>query len=329
MRSSSVRCVLAAALLSCVWTGLALGEDYDPSRLVPTERPPLDLSFTDAKRQRDLPVLIYLPKEEQPAPVVLFSHGLGGTRRTSTYLGDHWSARGYVVVFLQHPGSDDSVWRGQRPGEGAVALRGAANLENFLLRAGDVSAVLDQLTRWNAETGHALQGKLDLEHVGMSGHSFGAITTQAVSGQRAPRGRSMTEPRITAAVMMSPSPPRRGVEPEEAFGSVQIPWMLLTGTEDSSPIGESDPANRLKVFPALPAGSKYQLVLDGARHLAFTDRILRSEQVPRNPLHHPEILAVTTAFWDAYLKRDAAAREWLDSDRVRTVLEPADQWSRK
>jgi predicted dienelactone hydrolase len=45
------------------------------------------------------------------APVVLFSHGLGGSRTGSVFLGEHWAARGYVAVFLQHPGSDDSIWK--------------------------------------------------------------------------------------------------------------------------------------------------------------------------------------------------------------------------
>ena len=91
-----------------------------------------------------------------------------------------------------------------------MAMKQAASLQNFILRAADIPAVLDQLTRWNAEEAHALHGKLDLTRVGMSGHSFGAVTTQAVSGQVIPIGRSLTEPRIKAAVMMSPSVPAAG-----------------------------------------------------------------------------------------------------------------------
>ena len=64
----------------------------------------------------------------------------------------------------------------------------AAGAQNFLLRVKDVKAVLDQLARWNEGASHSLAGRLDLRRVGMSGHSFGAVTTQAVSGQRAPRG---------------------------------------------------------------------------------------------------------------------------------------------
>jgi hypothetical protein len=100
----------------------------------------------------------------------------------------------------------------------------------------------------------------------------------------------------------------------------------MTGTRDIAPIGNQDMTSRLAVFPALPEGGKYELVLDGAEHSAFTDRSLPGEVNPRNPSHHPAILAISTAFWDAWLKRDSAARQWLDGESVRGVLAEADRW---
>lgn len=306
----------------------AAGEAYDPLR-VPSAAPPapIDLTVNDAARGREIPVRVYLPAGEAAAPVVLFSHGLGGSRQNNPYLGRHWSARGYVVVFVQHPGSDESVWRDQPPSRRMAAMRDAANVENFLLRVRDVPAVLDQLEAWNKETGHPLSGRLDLSRVGMSGHSFGAVTAQAVAGQ-AFRRQDFTDPRIRAAVLMSPSSPRAGT-PADAFSAVTIPWMLLTGTHDASPIGDIDVKSRLAVFPALPPGGKYELVLDEAEHSAFGERPLPGERRPRNPNHHRAVLAITTAFWDACLRDDPAARAWLDGDAPRGVLEPADAWRRK
>lgn len=40
-------------------------------------------------------------------------------------------------------------------------------------------------------------------------------------------------------------------------------------------------------------------------------------------------LAMSTAFWDAYLKGYAAARAWLDGAGPHTVLEPSDRWQLK
>jgi predicted dienelactone hydrolase len=166
--------------------------------------------------------------------------------------------------------------------------------------------------------------------MGMSGHSFGAVTTQAVSGQKFLGGAaSFTDARIRAAIAFSPSGPRLGGDPQQAFGSVKIPWMLMTGTKDVAPIGNADVPSRLSVFPALPAGGKYELVLDKAEHSAFSDRALPGDTERRNPNHHRAILALSTAFWDAWLRQDKAARAWLDGDGPRSVLEKDDRWQRK
>ena len=290
----------------------------------------LDLTVHNQNRDRDIPVFVYLPPSEGPAPVVLFSHGLGGSRMGSAYLAEHWARRGYLTVFLQHPGSDVDVWQNERPLRRMAALRRAANAQNLLLRVADVRATLDQLEAWNADEGHPLHGRVDMDHVGMSGHSFGAVTTQAVSGQTigARQFALLTDPRIDAAIIMSPSSPRQG-SPEQAFSKVKIPWMLMTGTNDVAPIGDADMESRLAVFPALPPGDKYEVVLDGAEHSAFTERALPGDSQPRNPNHHRVILALSTAFWDAYLMDDPDAREWLEGDGPRSVMESGDRWQKK
>jgi predicted dienelactone hydrolase len=324
------RFLFTIALWTCLSSFVAgQTEDYDPLKLLPGEIKTIDLMVSDSGRNREIPLRVYLPTNQEASPVVLFSHGLGGTREGSAFLGKHWGGRGYVAVFLQHPGSDDSVWKDLKPSERMAALQEAAGAKNFLLRVQDVPAVLDQLAKWQQDTKHELAGRLDLEKVGMSGHSFGAVTTQAVSGQAfALGGQRLTERRIQAAVLMSPSVPKVG-SAEKAFGSVKLPWLLMTGTLDSSPIGGQTPESRRAVYPALPAGDKYHLVLEKAEHSAFTERALPGEKQMRNPNHHRAILALSTAFWDAYLRQDQSAKNWLSSDAPRKILEPADIWEHK
>src|SRR5262249_21333862 len=163
----------------------------------------------------------------------LFSHGLGGSREGSVYLGKQWAARGYVAVFLQHPGSDDSVWRDKPAAERMESLREAASLQNFEARVADVPAVLGALKAWNSGAENRRAGGRDREKVGMPGNSLGAITRQAVGGENFPLiGAKFTDPRIKAAIGMSPSPPHHG-RVEEAFGSLKVPWLLMTGTKDT------------------------------------------------------------------------------------------------
>jgi hypothetical protein len=83
------------------------------------------------------------------------------------------------------------------------------------------------------------------------------------------------------------------------------------------------------VFPALPPGDKFELVLNGAEHSAFTDRPLPGDSEKRNANHHRAILALSTAFWDAYLKNDAEAKTWLNGDGAQRMLESEDVWNKK
>src|SRR5450432_1112566 len=197
-----------SACILLVLAGLSVeAKGYDPLAIDPSPRSEVrDLTVHDASRNRDIPVRIYLPGNEKPVPIVLFSHGLGGSRAGSKFLGEHWAARGYIAVFVQHPGSDEAVWKDAAPKDRMAAMRTAESLENFLLRVRDVRAVLDELEVWNKNG--LLAGRMDLTKIGMSGHSFGAVTTEAVSGETLPlSGTQLTDPRIRAAVILSPSVP--------------------------------------------------------------------------------------------------------------------------
>lgn len=314
-----------------IYTTHSFAQTYNPL-LLPVDYTPktIDLTVNDNARKRDIPIRVYLPLNKTQAPVVLFSHGLGGSREGSAFLGKHWASRGYIAVFLQHPGSDESIWKNKIPTQRMAAMKQAANAQNFLLRVKDVSVVLDQLEIWNRTKGNILEGLIDMSRIGMSGHSFGALTAQAVAGQTVARTNiSMADPRIKAAIIMSPGSPRAGVDPKQAFGSVKIPWLLMTGTKDISTIGDANVESRLAVFPALPAGNKYELVLFRAEHSVFTERALPGDSEKRNPNHHKSILALSTAFWDAYLKNDASAKTWLDSGGPFTIFEANDKWQKK
>ena len=270
----------------------------------------------DASRQRTVPVKIYRVKSAEARPVIVFSHGLGGSRENGVYLAEHWARNGYVAVFVQHAGSDESVWKEAERGERMAAMKLAASARSLLDRLGDVPIVLDQLELWNAESGHALHGALDLEHIGMTGHSFGAVTTQAMMGQKFPLGKSFPDPRLDAFLPMSPST-GRGASASEAFAHIKAPVLCMTGTEDTSVITPDMTAeSRREVYAALPAGDKYQLVFEGGTHSAFSDGALFNEKQIEH--HHGAIQVISTRFWDAYLKGDATAKASLQSEKPRS-----------
>jgi predicted dienelactone hydrolase len=310
------------AMAACLLAPAASSASYEPMELPTAEIHSLTMDVTDASRQQTIPIRAYLPPNPSAAPLILFSHGLGGSRDNNPYLGKHWAARGFLVVFVQHPGSDENVWKNAGPGR-LQALRDAASPKNYISRTKDIPAVLDQLERWNHQPGHPLHARIDPQHIGMSGHSFGAQTTQAMAGQQAPRlGIEVREKRIDAALILSPSPPSRG-DTEAAFSSIRIPCLLMTGTRDDNPITHADPATRLKVFPHLRAAPAWQVVFDGALHSDFGQRSTARSGLTR---YHQAILALSTAFWDATLRDDAAAAAWLTGPAARRALATEDVW---
>tara|TARA_R110002072_G_scaffold303069_1_gene492547 strand:+ start:18268 stop:19239 length:972 start_codon:yes stop_codon:yes gene_type:complete len=318
--------LLVAALL----LQISQSEVYDPLS-VDEDVTIVDTQFSYGDDNRVVPLRLYLPKSTEAAPVILYSHGLGGSRDAGTFVGKHWAGRGYVVATMQHAGSDRNVMDGVPLRQKLDALKKAANATSAQARYRDVKATLDHLDSLN-QPGEKYATRFDLTKVGMGGHSFGAVTTQAVSGQKfGRRGELHTDKRIDAAVAFSPSPPSFG-SASDAFGSVSIPWLLMTGTEDQSMMARTTPEKRREVFEHLPkSGFFYELVLDGAKHEAFADQRAKrfGSRSNRNPNHHRAIKAISTAFWDTYLKDDEKAKLWLNGKDAKDVLESADVWQKK
>jgi predicted dienelactone hydrolase len=91
-------------------------------------------------------------------PVVLFSHGMGGTDRAQAWLASALADRGAIVVMVNHPGStwgDHDMARGVR----------------HWTRAADLSRALDMLM-----DDPDLGPHLDLTRVMAAGFSFGGWT---------------------------------------------------------------------------------------------------------------------------------------------------------
>jgi predicted dienelactone hydrolase len=290
------------------------------------------LDWNDPARDRDVPVKIYYPDVSRGTfPVIIFSHGVGGTRDGYAYLGEFWAGFGYVCVHIQHKGSDDAVWRGSEPGEVISAMRKATVLpQNILNRPLDVKFAIDQLEELNKQD-PLFKGRLDLNAIGVAGHSFGAFTSLAVAGElfRSSRGATLAwrDPRVKAAIAMSESAPKNPQQWDQAFAKIAIPMLHMTGTLDDSPVGESKAGDRRVPFDHIPAvADQYLIVLQGGDHMVFSGRVQSNEAMAGtgNPAMDPTFQVLiqqsTTAFWDAYLKDDEGARKWLGGEGCKGML---------
>lgn len=290
----------------------------------PGERTVQDQTWRDDSRQRDIPVRIRWPALAAPngsgsdVPVVMFSHGLGGTRDGGSVWGEAWVQAGFVVVHLQHPGSDfEAIHSSASSFTDPAALRRLGGAAQLALRLKDVGFVLDEMVRRkSAHQDH--WAAVRTEQVGLSGHSFGAHTTLGMAGQRYPGFEGVSESRLAAFIAFSPSLPATGAA--RAFERITRPMLCVTGTRDGDVAGTgATPQQRMGVFAALPAGNKSQLVLADADHMTCAGQAGRAvEIIPRESVtrqlqasHHAAVVALTTDWWRAYLLGDSAAGQRL------------------
>ena len=290
-----------------------------------------DETWQDSRRQRAVPVRIRWPQGAAPAggwPVVIYSHGLGGSRDGGDVWGHAWAASGLVVVHVQHLGSDFDAVRGVASSfRDRAALRSVGSADQLLARLQDVVFVLDEIAR--RQTIDKAWRSVRHEAMGMAGHSFGAHTTLGVGGQSYPGNTGVKEPRIAALVALSPTLPARG-DAAQAFASVTQPTLCITGTRDDDVVGSgATPDQRAGVFGALPAGNKAMLLLKDADHMTFggvTGRaagILPREAITTQlqPQHHALVARITTDWWRAHLMGDADAKARLQKPQGLAALD--------
>lgn len=282
----------------------------------------------DAKRDRDVPVKIYSPATTNIAhPVIIYSHGLGGSREGYQYLGRYWAAHGYVTIHLQHLGSDEAVWRDTGLLKRKRAMqRSAADPKNAINRPRDVSFAIDELERLYNDS-PVWKQRLDLNRIGVAGHSFGAFTTLASAGQKfqpvTAKAGSFADPRVKAAIPMSAPTPKNKSRLDEVYAGVKIPCLHMTGTKDSSPIGDTTAEERRLPFDHCKNSDQFLITFKDGDHMIFSGRNTRAE--PSDERFQRLIQQSSTAFWDAYLRDDAKAKSWLTDDFKR-VLDDAGQF---
>jgi len=222
------------------------GEAVDVREFVPAEVTDLlgdvELPLIETVAVRDAP----LREPVEPYPVVVFSHGFGGFRTQSVEVTVHLASRGYVVVSADHPGR---MLRDVLPCIFNPPLS-TCDLETMMSGDDPAPAQVEILLAWvesaAVEEGGVFEGRLDLQHIGMTGHSAGGATTSRVGD---------SEERIDAILPMGGA----------AETARDVPALLLAGSCDAM-----FTMDRMEeVYGGLVAGQLVEIL--GAGHLAFTD----------------------------------------------------------
>jgi predicted dienelactone hydrolase len=274
--------------------------------------------IADRTLHGDLPVRVFYPEAlDGPRPVIVFSHGLGGSRLGYGYLAQAWCDRGYVVVLPSHRENVPlGVAEVEQPSVAEMrAMKEAiGDPRNWPLRPLDVRRTIDALETLPDHV-RALRGMLDLSRVGVGGHSYGAYTTLLCAGARVHIGDSwqqFAEPRAKAFVALSP--PGNGSRGLSAasWASISAPLLCVTGTRDGGILGEP-PAWREDGFRSLQGSGHGLVVLEDADHHCFSGG---RPQKPADPRHLREVIAATGWFWDKHLRGQGAPFPDLPGARV-------------
>lgn len=233
----------------------------------------LDREWSDVSRQRYVPVRLYLPEPLPPQrlPLLVFSHGIGGSREGYSYLGSYLASEGIACLHLQHVGSDRRLWWEGGPFSVVDRLQRAAAEAEALARVDDVRFALDRVSTGDLAT------VIDEHRIIAAGHSYGANTTLLLGGAQVERqGRPMAlrDERVRAIMLIS-APPFYGERTMQPILSpVRVPSLHVTATEDviRIPGYYSDLRDRLAIFDLIGSERKSLVVYEGGSHSVFTDR---------------------------------------------------------
>jgi predicted dienelactone hydrolase len=281
----------------------------------------------DAQRNKDLSVHIYFPNAAGIFPVIVFSHGAGGSGDCCGELPRHWAGYGYVVLLPTHA---DSVTLRRENGEDIGFGKGMLEAVSSIVsdpgvlpnRVRDISFLLDSLDEIGRRE-QQLSGKMDRTRIGVSGHSLGSMTTQLVGGATfglgSGSGRNFADGRVRAIEILSGGGRLRVGQNEHSWDNVRVPTLALTGSRDPGSViaGPGFSGGQKQVYDFLPPGDKYSVHLEGANHMSFIGYGGSLQGPLSDGSDQAAIFSYvqmsTQAFWDAYLKGDASAREWLVS----------------
>ncbi|MFM7439251.1 MAG: alpha/beta hydrolase family protein, partial [Snowella sp.] len=218
------------------------------------------------------------------------------------------------------------------------------DLNDFIDRPRDISFLIDELQRRNpTEFGN----RLDLNNVGVYGHSFGGYGAMAVAGATIdfdylkqqcdldyPRPNTslllqcralkldrkeynFRDERVKAVI--GANPVNRAIFGPQGLGKITIPTVIAGGNYDPATPFVFE---QILSFPWLKTPNKYLLMMEGQAHVDFSqlDAGITNaiESIAELTLPSPELLedysnAITLAFFEVYIANNPKYQIYLQS----------------
>lgn len=246
-------------------------------------------------------------------PVLLMKSGIGTMATDYSSIAEELASHGYIVVgsdapystwLLRFPdGRIISRTSEGNPGETATFSESGNRTLNHLVQiwSDDTHFILNQLEQMNnKDSSNQFFGKLNLNSVGVFGHSFGGATAAEFC---------LNDSRCKAGADMDGAP----------FGTViekglNKPFMFLLADHrnESDPVSVGIKSNIEKIYNSLPLENRYWIYLAGAQHFNFSDMPFQREYLVSRlsgatgsigSKHGIEVISSSLlSFFDKYLK---------------------------
>ncbi len=311
------------------------------------------LSLFDWRRNRQFEADFYLPatvqenpQTENSIPIIVISHGLASERSRFEDLARHLASYGFAVAVPQHSGSDYQTLQDLLIGKRTDIF----DAKEFINRPLDVSYVLNHLERLNNTE---LKNQLNLEKVGVWGHSFGGYTALALAGAtidfeklqanctlenkiinpsmflqcralELPQDEyQFRDPRVKAVVVLNPV--NSGILGELGLSQVSIPVMMGASSGD---LLAPAVLEQIETFTWLTTSNRYLVVKRGDNHFFDVDKSNVSEipgmggllspgiEVTRDYMH-----ALSVAFFGTYVTEDLEYKPYLQASYGQAIGE--------
>ncbi len=311
------------------------------------------LTLKDTQRNRELVVDLYIPSplsavkrgKVNSIPIIMISHGLAANRANFAYLGEHLASHGFLAVLPQHPGSDTDQLQAWLSGQVSDGFQ----VTEFIDRPLDIHFILNELEARNASE---FNGQLNLQKVGVAGHSFGAYTALAVAGAKIDfnnlrkecthqfnsinlaqifQCRALELPeqtynfrdeRVKAIVVMNPV--NSSIFGQQSLSKISIPVFWKTSGKDTvAPVAWE----QVRSFTWLTTRQKYLLLAEGDRHINLNLNLMNqtlSASLKEIVAPVPEpvteyIRAFSLAFFEAYVREDQTYKSYLNASYAKTI----------
>jgi predicted dienelactone hydrolase len=301
---------------------------------------------------RPVVIDLYLPIDDTddttaPIPLVVISHGLGSNRQAFGPVAEHLASYGFGVAAIEHPGSNSTYQQALFQGDADEMFQAA----EFFNRPQDVTFVLDQL-QGLSESGQ-LDVVLDLDQVGVIGHSFGGYTALALAGATIDFNQlnqscgvdtayfnislllqcraleldqreamlDLRDRRVGA--IMPVNPVASAVFGPQSLQQIEIPLLMGTGSQD--PVA---PAllEQIQVFTEVRSDDRYLAVAKGASHdsnlMALQRALLPSlsSLLATDPnLYQNYFKALAVAFLQRYIAQQPQYQPYLQAAHAKAI----------